>query len=223
MTEWSGPEFIYRSNVVSNQATKPKLHGVHKVLQNQHQHQHCHDCKNLALTSLSVLLTRHTALRKMFPPLTFCFWWPSDQGKGSLTLVMWLLTKPQSQTCVGITYSHITYTNTAMIVETSLLLLSLLQSYHQHCHYCRNIAQASLSQSHWQGTALRNTATESRVVVIVRIEANYRSVYVELWYACNFTYCWMYWSSMFAMFYLLIIMELFYATITLTFDIQFLM
>jgi hypothetical protein len=42
-----------------------------------------------------------------------------------------------------------------MIVETSLLLLSLLQSYHQHCHYCRNIAQASLSQSHWQGTALR--------------------------------------------------------------------
>ena len=72
MAEWSGPEFMYRSNAASNQATKPKLHGVHKVLQNQHQHRH--DCKNLALTSLSVLLSRHTALRKMFPALTFCFW-----------------------------------------------------------------------------------------------------------------------------------------------------
>ena len=32
------------------------------------------------------------------------------------------------------------------------------------------------------------TATKSTVVVIVRIEANYRSVYVEPWYPCNFTY-----------------------------------
>jgi hypothetical protein len=143
MTEWSGPEFPYRSNAASNQATKPKLHRVHKVLQNQHQHRH--DCKNLALTSLSVLLSRHTALRKMFPALTFCFWWLSGNGKGSLTLVKWHPTKPQSQTCVGISYSHITYNNTAVTVETSLSLLSLLQSYHQHCHYCRNIAQASLS------------------------------------------------------------------------------
>jgi hypothetical protein len=52
MTEWSGSEFTYHSNAASNQATKPKLCGVHKVLQNQHQHRH--DCKHLALTSLSI-------------------------------------------------------------------------------------------------------------------------------------------------------------------------
>jgi hypothetical protein len=56
---------------------------------------------------------------------------------------------------VLVSHILILYSINAVIVETSLLLLSLLQSYHQHCHYCRNIAQASLSQSHWQGTALR--------------------------------------------------------------------
>jgi len=34
MTEWSGPEFTYCSNMASNQATKPKLHGDRKFLQN---------------------------------------------------------------------------------------------------------------------------------------------------------------------------------------------
>jgi hypothetical protein len=159
MTEWSGPEFTYHSNTASNQATKPKLHGVHKVLQNQHQHRH--DCKHLALTSLSItklsstlpLLLEYclsnslsqshwlgTALRKMLPPFTSYFRWLSDQGQSSRTIVTRRPTKPQSQSCPGFTKSYKTNTNTAMIANTLLSLLSLLQIHHQHCHYCRKIA-----------------------------------------------------------------------------------
>ena len=37
MTEWSGSEFTYRSSAASNQATKPKLCGLHVIQQNKHQ------------------------------------------------------------------------------------------------------------------------------------------------------------------------------------------
>ena len=60
-TEWSGPEFMYHSNAASNQATKPKLRGVHKVLQNQHQH--CHDCEKTGKIKPNA-----TKSRKICPP-----------------------------------------------------------------------------------------------------------------------------------------------------------
>ena len=44
------------------------------------------------------------------------------------------------------------------------------------------------------------TATESIVVVIVRIEANYRSAHVWPPYAYNFTYSYMYWVPMYIIF-----------------------
>ena len=77
-----------------------------------------------------------TALRKRFPPFMYYFRWWSDQGKISCTVVMRHPTKPQSQSCAGFTNSYKTNTNTAVIVETLCFLLS---------------------QSHWQGTALRKT------------------------------------------------------------------
>jgi hypothetical protein len=106
----------------------------------QSYHQHCHYCQNIALASLSQSHWLGTALRKMLPPFTSYFRWLSDQGQSSRTIVTLRPTKPQSQSCTGFTKSYKTNTNTAIIANTLLSLLSLLQSYHQHCHYCWNIA-----------------------------------------------------------------------------------
>ncbi len=58
MTEWSGSKFTYRSNAASNQATKPKLHGVHIIQQHQHQHYTDDEC-NLPLHSFKMLAIQY--------------------------------------------------------------------------------------------------------------------------------------------------------------------
>jgi hypothetical protein len=67
--------------------------------------------------------------------------WLSDQGQSSRTVVTWCPTKPQSQSSTGFTKSYRTNINTTLTNTTNIV----------------KISRSPLSQSRWEGTALRKT------------------------------------------------------------------
>jgi hypothetical protein len=79
------------------------------------------------------------ALRKKIPPTSF-YWWLSDQGESSCTIVVLHPTKPQRQSCMGLTSSHRINTNTALMA-----IITSLTPFQKCCPSC------------WWGGALRKT------------------------------------------------------------------
>ncbi len=162
MPEWSWPEFMSDRSMMSNQATKIKLHGtLLQICNTDTTTTALVNCYPLLIQSENPTRQHHSSCPFLFEtcsfetnttPCTSYFQWLIDQGQSSCQTGAWCPTKPQRKklkhkhNCTKNCYFFHSKTQSN---ETPPQFISLLISdvplWEQHCHrlHCKNLELTS--------------------------------------------------------------------------------